>query len=138
MEPGSGLRGETPDERANTELRLRVSGIRLTGYHGVFPEERESGNRFDVDVEVDCTSLAAAETDELEDTIDYRQITDLVHEINRRQAFNLIESFAGAIANGLLAKHRTISAVAVRVSKLGPPGLADVDRVTAEVARWRR
>ena len=140
MEPRSSLGGEIPNEIAATALRLRVSGLRLTGYHGVHPEERERGNRFDVDVdvEVECTSLNAVETDELPDTVDYRQIVEVVRETNRRQAFNLIESFAGAIANALLDRFSMIAVVTVCVSKLDPPGLEDVERTVAEVMRCRR
>ena len=138
MEPRSDLRGGIPDEDATIALRLCVSGIRLTGYHGVHPEERVRGNRFEVDVEVECTSVDAADTDELSDTIDYQQITEVVREINRRQTFNLIESFAGAIANVLLGRFRKIAVVTVRVSKLDPPGLEDVERTVAEVTRCRR
>ncbi len=139
MEPQSSLRGEVPKKRAAVSgLRLGVLGIRLTGRHGVHPEEREHGNRFEVDVELECTTVDAVETDKLADTIDYQEITNLVREISRRQPFNLIESFAGAIAGALLAKYPTISAAVVRVSKFAPPGLSDVERTVAEVTRSRR
>ncbi len=134
MEP----RGKLGNEVPHTELRLSLSGIRLKGYHGVHPEEREHGNRFEVEVEVECSSAEAVETDELEDTIDYQGIGDVVRETNSRQTFNLIESFAGAIASALLTKYRAISSVTVRVSKLAPLGLPDVDRTVAEVTRRRR
>ncbi len=129
---------EAPQAHPVTELRLSLSGIRLTGFHGVCPGEREHGNRFEVDVEVESASVDAVETDELEDTIDYRGIDDVVREINVRQTFNLIESFAGAIADALLTKYGALSSVTVRVSKLTPPGLTDVDRTVAEVTRKRR
>ncbi len=135
MEPQRSPRGEAPEVHASSRLRLGVSGIRLTGHHGVDPAERVRGNRFVVDVEVECT---AVETDELADTIDYRDVTGLVREVNRRQSFNLIESFAGAIADALLARFPTISEAVVRVSKLSPPGLGDVDRAEVEVTRGRR
>ena len=138
VEPQSSLRGEVPDARGTIGLRLSVSGIRLTGYHGVHSEEREHGNRFVIDVELECTTVDAVETDKLADTIDYQEVTNLVREISGRQTFNLIESFAGAIAGALLAEYTTISTAVVRVSKLAPPGLSDVDRTVAEVTRSRR
>ena len=138
MEPRSDLGSEAPQAHPVTELRLRLSRIRLTGSHGVHPEEREHGNRFEVDVEVVCASVDAVETDELKDTIDYQGIGDVVREINSRQTFNLIESFAGTVANALLTKYDALSSVTVRVSKLAPPGLTDADRAVAEVTRRRR
>ena len=138
MEPQSRLRGEIREEQPATELRLRLSRIRLAGHHGVHPEERERGNRFEIDIDIESSVLDGIETDELADTIDYRVIADLIREINDRQTFNLIESFAGAIASELLASFETISAVMVRVAKLTPPGLGDIDRTIAEVRRRRR
>jgi dihydroneopterin aldolase len=138
VEPRSELGSESPRQHPISELRLRLSGIHLTGRHGVRPEEREHGNRFVVDVDLECASVVAVETDELEDTIDYQGIGDVVRGINDRQTFNLIESFAGAIASALLAEYSAISSVTVQVSKLTPPGLPDVDRTVAEVTRRRR
>jgi len=137
VKPHSSLGGEAPQARAASGLRLGVLGIHLTGRHGVYPEERECGNRFEIDVELECRTTDAIETDELADTIDYQEITDLVREINGRQPFNLIESFAGAIAGELLSRFPTISVAVVRVSKLFPPGLNDADRTVSEVTRSR-
>ena len=137
MEPRSDLGSEVPRKHAVTALRLRLQGIRMTGHHGVHPEERECGNRFEIDVDLECTSVDAVGTDELKDTIDYRGIGGIVRRINSRRTFNLIESFAGAIARALLDEYETISSATVRVSKLAPPGLPDVDRTTAEVTRRR-
>jgi len=116
---------------------LGVSGVRLAGIHGVYPEEREHGNRFRVGVEVECASFDAVASDELADTIDYQTITSLVREISDRRPFNLIESFAGAIADEILTKFPSAAAAIVRVSKVDPPGLGDVECAWVEVARSR-
>jgi dihydroneopterin aldolase len=137
VEPQNSLRGEAPRALAASDLRLGVFGIRFIGHHGVHPDERERGNRFEIDVELECATADVVETDELADAIDYREVTDLVREINGRQPFNLIESFAGAIASALLARFPKISTAVVRVSKLAPPGVSDVDRTMAEVTRSR-
>jgi len=137
VNPQGGSGGEILEARGPDGLRLVVSGISFTGRHGVRREERERGNRFAVDIELECRLLDSIETDELADTIDYQQITDLVREINDRRSFNLIESFAGAIADAILESHPGVLAVVARVSKLAPPGLGDVERTTAEVTRRR-
>ena len=136
MEPESRRNGETP--HTTDRLRLGVSGIRLVGRHGVCPEERERGNRFRIDVEWECSSLRAAVSDELGDTIDYQEVTQLVRELSDRRSFHLIESFADAIANGILERYPSVTTVVARVSKLAPPGLGDVDCATADVRRSRR
>lgn len=138
MKPQSSSRGEIPEPCVATGLRLSVSGISFVGYHGAYPEEREHGNPFEVDVEIDCSSLGSLQSDELVSTIDYQRITDIVRETSRRRRFNLIESLAGAIADALYSAFPMASGLLVRVSKLAPPGLGDVDRATAEVTRRKR
>jgi len=139
VEPQSRLDGDSQGKRTPDRLRLGVFGIRLSGCHGVYPEERErGGNRFRIDVELECRSLDAVVSDELVDAVDYQQVTDLVREIGDRRTFYLIESFAGAIADGILDNFPSVSAVVARVSKLAPQGLGDVDCATAELRRSRR
>jgi dihydroneopterin aldolase len=48
-----------------------------------------------------------------------------VEEINIARHHVLIESFAEAIANDLLARFSKIRKISVRVGKLNPPGLAE-------------
>jgi dihydroneopterin aldolase len=118
--------------------RIIVERIRLAGSHGVSPEERRAGNRFHVDIEIVADLTAALASDSLEDTIDYASVVHLVDEINRQRSFNLIESFAGAISDGLLARFPRIDETVVRVSKLSPPGLEHVACAVAEVRGSRR
>jgi dihydroneopterin aldolase len=138
VEPESRLNGNAPGSSTSDRLHLGVFGIRLVGHHGIYPEEREHGNRFIVDVEWECKSLDAADSDNLGDTVDYQGVTQLVREISDRRTFRLIESFAGAIADGILEQYALVETVVARVSKLAPPGLGDVARATAELRRSRR
>jgi len=128
------------NERAGSpgaRTRLVVEGIRLEGRHGVFAAEKRDGNRFEIDVEVVADLTTAVATDQLEDTIDYGSIVRRVEEINRLRRFNLIESFAGAISDDLLAQFPQIEETVVRVKKLSPPGLESAACATAVVRRSR-
>ena len=124
------------DDRTG-RVRLIVEGIDFEGRHGVYAEEREQGNRFRVDVEITADLSSALTSDRLEDTVDYGSVVSFVTEINRRQRFNLIESFAGAISTGLLLQFPRIDQVLVRVRKLAPPGLGNAVCASAEVRRNR-
>ena len=124
------------DDRTD-RVRLIVEGIELDGAHGVYPEERERGNRFRIDVEIHADLRAAMNSDRLEDTIDYVRVTQIAEEINRLHRFNLIESFAGEISKRLLAEFPSIDALRVSVRKLSPPGLENATCVAAEVQSSR-
>lgn len=117
--------------------RLSVSEIDVFGFHGCFPEEREKGNRFRIDLEMEGALEGAIETDQLEDSIDYTKVVEAVRDVNERKRFRLIESFAGAIADELLQRFPKINRLTVRVRKLAPPGLKKGIWVAFELTRER-
>ena len=114
-----------------------MEGIEFEGRHGVYAEEREQGNRFRLDVEITADLSSALASDRLEDTVDYGSVVSFVKEINRQQRFNLIESFAGAISDGLLERFPRIDEALIRVRKLVPPRLGNIVCAMAEVRRSR-
>ncbi len=97
-----------------------LQGLTFFGYHGVRPEERTTGQRFQVDVEVTADVRRAGSTDDLTDTVNYAQVFRTVREIMEGEPRNLMETLAEAIAGRVLAEHPA-QAVRVRISKLGPP-----------------
>ncbi|MDD5219080.1 MAG: dihydroneopterin aldolase [Candidatus Bipolaricaulis sp.] len=139
------VHGDTPGERDSSPRRgagaedvvLAVGGIEVRGLHGVHPQERETGNRFSVDVEMRGSFERAAETDELADTVDYDAVAQSVREVNRRQTYRLIESFAGAIANELLDRFERIREVRIRVRKLSVENLGPSAWTMVELSRRR-
>ncbi len=118
--------------------RLIVSEIELLGFHGCYGAERVKGNRFLVNLSVEGAFHKAFSTDSLEESIDYAQLVSAVREINRQRKHFLIESFADAIANGLLKRFSKINKVIVRVEKLNPPGLGMVRCTAVELEKERR
>jgi dihydroneopterin aldolase len=125
------------DDRTG-RVRLIVEGIELEGPHGVYAEERIEGNRFRVDVEILADLSSAVASDQLEDTIDYASVAQCVTEIGRQRRYNLIESFAGAISDELIARFPRIEELVVRLCKLSPPGLGTNACAAAEIRRKRQ
>ncbi len=109
----------------------------MRGLHGVYQEEREEGNEFSIDVELEGDFSKAITTDAIEDSVDIDQVATLVRDINRQQQFHLIESFADAIGHALLRRFPILSRVVVRVTKLTLVRLESVRSSTAEVTLRR-
>jgi len=118
-------------------VRLSIKGIEIEGYHGVYEEEKGKKGRFRIDIEVEGDIERALTSDEISDTVDYAAMASLVEEINRLHRFNLIESFAGAICDGLLERFPKIGSTLVRVRKLTPPGIGNAACTAAEVKKTR-
>ncbi len=116
--------------------RITVSGIRFHAYHGLTKLERQVGVRHCVDVILTADVAAAAESDRIEDTIDYRQIHDLVVRVGRQNSFHLIETLAARICKEILEQH-PCEKVEVAVRKETPvlDGILDSVGVGLEMSR---
>lgn len=96
-------------------------------HHGVMQEEHRIGGRYEVDVIMHLDLERAAQTDDLEHTVDYEKIYRLVEEIVTRNRFYLIEKLAFLIARKVRETYPTVDSIEVAVRKPNPPvgGTAD-------------
>ena len=81
--------------------QIAVTGIRGTGFHGVFEHERREGQEFSVDVRLDVSTAAAAGSDDLGDTVDYGQVAVAVHALIVGEPVDLVETLAERPGGGL-------------------------------------
>ena len=119
--------------------RLTLLGMRFLGRHGVHAHEKVEPQPFEVDLVLHADLARAAETDALEDTVDYSALHDLVRAIVTGPSFDLIEALAGAIARAVLAATdpELVDAVEVRVRKPEAPLDDEVETVEAALLRRR-
>ena len=107
---------------------IELAGLELFGYHGVLEEEKQNGQTFWFDVELEVGEWGA--TDRLDEAVDYRLVVDAVREVNERR-FELLEALASTVAETLIDRF-AIARVKVRVRKR-PAGMpVEYSGVTAE------
>jgi dihydroneopterin aldolase len=99
---------------------VEVVGLEVFAHHGVHAEEREHGQRFVLDVRLECPAIAAADTDELADAVDYSAVCDRVVELATGGPYRLIERLAAIIADDLAALPG-VARARVRVAKPDAP-----------------
>jgi 7,8-dihydroneopterin aldolase/epimerase/oxygenase len=95
-------------------VRIELRAIELHGFHGALEWERERGQRFLVDVELDVGEAGAS--DRLEDAVDYRDVLACVQEVSDGRAYVLLEGLAAALADALYERF-PLAGVVVRVRK---------------------
>lgn len=100
--------------------KVALEGLEFHAYHGVYPHERSSGNKFEVDVTVETTFSASAFEDDLGGTINYEVLYALVKEEMEKPS-KLLETVVHAIAQRILKSFDGARAVQVRISKFNPP-----------------
>lgn len=117
-------------------MEICIEGLEVYGRHGVTSEERAVGGRYVLDLVLFFENDLAAETDAIEDTVDYGRVAKEVSALVAESSFRLLESLACAVAEDVLARH-PVERVRVRVAKAPPPLSLHVDRVAVTVERNR-
>jgi dihydroneopterin aldolase len=114
--------------------RIRISGLRELGVHGVLPEEQVRPQPFEVDVELLVDVSVAGASDDLDDTVDYSAVCEAVSRVVSSEQYRLLERLASRIAEVCRSDPRVVSAI-VEVRKLHPPVRAMLDYVAVRVER---
>lgn len=114
--------------------KIIIQGIVFYGYHGVTLAEQELGQKFLVDVELHLDLKSVGISEHLVDTINYKEVYDLVKGIEQKKKYRLIETLASDIAQAVLDKTQTVEVV-VRVRKPQVPIAGVVDYVGVEITR---
>ena len=99
---------------------IRITGLTLHGYHGVFDEEKRDGQTFVVDLAMELDAATAGATDALEHTVDYSQVTDAVAGVVTGESVDLIETLAYRVGNVVLG-FSGVAAVEVTIHKPHAP-----------------
>jgi dihydroneopterin aldolase len=117
--------------------RIEIRDLRVTGTHGVLPEERGRAQPFSVDIVAWVDMMAAQQSDDLADTVDYGSLAQAAADIVGGRSYRLLEALAGRLASALLIVDPRLEAVEVTVRKLHPPLALDVGSTGVRVRRAR-
>ena len=115
---------------------IKLKNIRTYSYHGCLIEEGKIGSDYAVDLEVKTDLRKSAVSDNLEDTVDYVLLNQIVVEEMEIRA-HLLEHVAHRIIKRIFDEVAAISRITLAVSKLNPPIGGDVEAVTIEMEEYR-
>lgn len=115
---------------------VRLQRMTFYGFHGVSKAERETGRRYEVDCELVFDFSRAGASDALKDTINYKEVYDVVERVLTADQIQLLETLATRIVEGLLTDF-PVDAVKVRVRKMIPPIPGNLDFIEVELSRER-
>ena len=110
---------------------IELEGMEFKAYHGCLEQEKVRGNFFTVDFRGELDMSAAADSDNLNDTLNYGDIYEIVsYEMSIPS--ELLENVAGRIVKAIEKRFPELVSFSVRVSKKRPPvdGVAQWSRVT--------
>ncbi len=116
--------------------KIRFNNMIFYAHHGYYQAERELGQKFEVDMELDLDFGKAILSDDLKDTVNFEKVYQKVHHLFSSYKFTLLETLADRIASEILSSF-PINAVLIRVRKPNVPLNGFMDNVEVELLKSR-
>ena len=115
--------------------KIIIEEMEFYAFHGHYQEEQIVGNRFLVDLEIETNLVTPAETDKLEDALNYQQAYQIIKKEMRRKKSNLLENIAKRILDVLYEEMTGIEKVTLRIRKMHPPMGGTIKSVGVTMSR---
>ena len=110
-----------------TDSIIYIDRLRLYAFHGVMPQERRVGGWFVISVRVHYSIARAMTSDEVDDTLNYAQLCQLI-EAEMAKPSKLLEHVAGRVANAIFAQFPSVT-----LMKENPPMGANCEGAGVEL-----
>ena len=100
--------------------KVELIGMRLESGVGVAPIEAHLKREFEIDLVVHYDLQASSQSDDVEDTVNYGALYQMVRELTRETEGKLIERLARLIAGRVHAQYPQHGGIEVRILKVNP------------------
>ncbi|MCL2134782.1 MAG: 2-amino-4-hydroxy-6-hydroxymethyldihydropteridine diphosphokinase [Candidatus Bathyarchaeota archaeon] len=117
--------------------KILVSGVKAWGKHGVLNFEREYSQPFTVDLEIWADVSKSYLTDDLQDTVNYVGVYDIVRSVVETQSYMLIERLSYVIMEKIFLYDSRIQRIKICVVKNKAPLIGQFDHVGVEIEKSR-
>ncbi|KMQ61322.1 diguanylate cyclase [Chryseobacterium sp. FH2] len=115
--------------------KIYLEDVKIYAYHGVLPEENIIGAYYILNVELLHTDLwKAAESDDLNDTISYADINEIIHDEMKIKS-KLLEHVVGRIISKIHEKFPQIDYIKLKITKTSPPMDGEVKGASIELEK---
>lgn len=114
--------------------KIYLEDVKIYAYHGVLPEENLIGTYYILNVELHTDLWNAAESDDLNDTISYADINDIIHDEMKIKS-KLLEHVAGRIISKIHGKFSQIGYIKLKITKTAPPMKGEMKGASIELEK---
>ncbi len=115
---------------------IKIKNIRIYAYHGCLDEEGKIGSEYRVDLKVKADLSKSAQSDLLQDTVDYVHLNKIIKDEMAIRS-KLLETVAEKILIRILKEIPMVNKATVYVSKVNPPIGGNVAMVTIQMCKKR-
>ncbi len=117
--------------------RIVIKGLHCSVRLGVNKEEQEVRRNCEVDLWIYFDLSPAGKTDDLELTVNYSKVIELIRRLSQKAVYKLMESFAHHLFEEIF-KNTAAGKVRLRVKKMNPPIEGRFQYVGVEMTRSRK
>lgn len=117
--------------------KILMNNLGFYGYHGVLKEESVLGQKFFLDIELYLDTNKAGCTDDINESVSYADVYEVVKNIVENKRFNLLEALSHNIAMEVLEKFYLVKEIMVRVKKPEAPVNGIYDYFGVEIRRTK-
>ncbi|UKB80447.1 dihydroneopterin aldolase [Chryseobacterium sp. MEBOG07] len=114
--------------------KIYLEDVRIYAYHGVLPEENIIGTYYILNVELHTDLWKAAESDDLNDTISYADINDILHKEMKIKS-QLLEHVAGRMISKIRDSFPQIDYIKLKITKTAPPMEGEMKGASIELEK---
>ena len=118
--------------------KIRIHNMMFYGFHGIYEYEREQGQKFFIDVEINFDEEKAVQTDDVADDVDPAVVYELVKDATENKRFQLLTALSAHIGDKLLRKYPHFTSVTAKIRKPSVPIAGPIDYVEVETTRVRK
>lgn len=112
--------------------KIFLENVKIYAYHGVLPEENIIGTYYLLNAELHTDLWKAASSDDLNDTISYAAINDIIHQEMEVKS-RLLEHVAGRIISNLHHTFPQIDYIRLKITKTAPPMRGEMQGASIEL-----
>ena len=121
-------------EQNYRKSRILIEDLKIFAKHGVLQEENVVGTYYLVNLEIEANIWKASQTDALEDTINYAEINEIIHQ-EMAIPSKLLEHVIGRIFSKLEQNFPQITAMKIKLTKVNPPMKGEMKGVSIEMEK---
>ncbi len=111
---------------------ISIEKMEFYAYHGCFEEEQKIGTWFNVDLSLEVNTSKAEKSDNIEDTVNYQSVYQVVKE-QMMIPSHLLENVARRILDAIGKNFPAVSYAWVKVKKMNPPLGGVMESVSVEI-----
>jgi len=114
--------------------KITIKDIKLIGFHGLYDNEKRDGVNLGFDIELFFENQINNSNDNIDKTINYVEVIDIVKKINSSDNFDLLETLCNKILNEIVRLYNPLKAI-IRVRKFELPIDTSLDFVEVEMTK---